>query len=72
MAAPKQSNIEPDKAAITEDKTTAEIWPDAPARTAQKDMNARWTLKFAKGRATTDGKPQIGIAIPRISLADRR
>ncbi|GLI97045.1 IS5 family transposase [Sphingobium sp. BS19] len=64
VAAPKQRNTEPEKAAIKEGRTAAEIWPDAPARAAQKDTDARWTLKFAKGRPATDGKRQIDIAIP--------
>jgi IS5 family transposase len=64
VAAPKQRNTEPEKSAIKEGKTAAEIWPDEPARAAQKDTDARWTLKFAKGRPAADGKPQIDIAIP--------
>ena len=64
VAAPKQRNTEPEKAAIKEGKTAAEIWPDERARAAQKDTDARWTLKFAKGRPAGDGKPQIDIAIP--------
>lgn len=68
VAAPKQRNTEPEKAAIKEGKTAAEIWPDDPARAAQKDTDARWTLKFAKGRPAADGqggfRPQIDIAIP--------
>ena len=64
VAAPKQRNSEPEKAAIKEGKVAAEIWPDEPARAAQKDTDARWTLKFAKGRPAADGKPQIDIAIP--------
>ncbi len=64
VAAPKQRNTESEKSAIKEGKTAAEIWPDEPARAAQKDTDARWTLKFAKGRPAADGKPQIDIAIP--------
>ena len=64
VAAPKQRNTEPEKAAIKEGKTAAQIWPDEPARVAQKDTDARWSLKFAKGRPAADGKPQIDIAIP--------
>jgi IS5 family transposase len=45
-------------------KQAGEIWPDEPARAAQKDTDARWTLKFAKGRPAANGKPQIDIAIP--------
>jgi IS5 family transposase len=64
VAAPKQRNSEPEKAAIKEGKTATEIWPGEPARAAQKDVDARWTLKFAKGRPAANGKPQIDIAIP--------
>lgn len=64
VAAPKQRNTADEKAAIKAGKTAGEIWPDEPARAAQKDTDARWTLKFAKARPTPDGKPGIDIAIP--------
>lgn len=64
VAAPKQRNTAPEKDAIKAGKSAAEIWPDKPARAAQKDTDARWTLKFAKGRPAADGRPQIDIAIP--------
>jgi IS5 family transposase len=64
VAAPKQRNTEAEKAAIRAGKTAGEIWPDEPAKAAQKDTDARWTLKFAKARPAADGKPQIDIAIP--------
>jgi IS5 family transposase len=64
VAAPKQRNTVAEKAAIKEGKTGADIWPDDPAKAAQKDTDARWTLKFAKARALPDGRPGIDIAIP--------
>lgn len=64
VAAPKQRNTKEEKAAIKQGQTAAEIWPDKPARAAQKDTDARWTVKFSKARPTTDGKPRIDIAIP--------
>lgn len=64
VAAPKQRNTKEEKAAINAGKTAAEIWPDEPARAAQKDTDARWTLKFAKARPLENGKPGIDIAIP--------
>jgi transposase, IS5 family len=64
VAAPKQRNTQAEKDAIKQGKTAAEIWPDEPARAAQKDTDARWTLKFAKAKPTADGKPGIDIAIP--------
>ncbi|TWH89487.1 IS5 family transposase [Sphingobium wenxiniae] len=63
VAAPKQRNTQAEKDAIKDGKTAGEIWPE-PARSAQKDTDARWTLKFAKGRPAANGRPQIDIAIP--------
>lgn len=64
VAAPKQRNTAAEKEAIKAGKSAAEIWPDQPAKAAQKDPDARWTLKFAKARALPDGRPGIDIAIP--------
>ena len=64
VAAPKQRNTQAEKDAIKEGKKAGEIWPDEPAKAAQKDTDARWTLKFAKAKPTADGKPQVDIAIP--------
>lgn len=64
VAAPKQRNTVPEKDAIKAGKTASEIWPDEPARAAQKDIDARWTLKFAKAKPLATGKPGIDIAIP--------
>ena len=64
VAAPKQRNTAPEKDAIKAGKSAREIWPDKPARAAQKDTDARWTLKFAKAKPLANGKPGIDIAIP--------
>ena len=72
VAAPKQRNTAAEKAAIKEGKSAREIWPDQPAKAAQKDIDARWTLKFAKpvlsevegARPLPDGKPGTDITIP--------
>lgn len=64
VAAPKQRNTVAEKDAIKAGKTAAEVWPDQPAKAAQKDTDARWTLKFAKARTLPDGRPGIDIAIP--------
>lgn len=64
VAAPRQRNTEAEKAAIKAGKTAADIWPDKPARARQKDVNARWTVKFSKAKPAADGKPQTDIAIP--------
>ena len=42
-----------------------EIWPDEPNKAAQKDTNARWTLKIGgKVRYRADGTPLPMIALP--------
>jgi len=64
VAAPKQRNTAAEKDAIKAGKRAAEIWPNQPAKAAQKDTDARWTVKFAKARPLPGGRPGIDIAIP--------
>ena len=64
VAAPKQRNTQEEKGAIKAGKIASEVWPDTPAKAAQKDVDARWTVKFAKAGTAVGGKPQIDIAIP--------
>lgn len=64
VAAPKQRNTAAEKEAIKAGKRAAEIWPNQPAKAAQKDTDARWTVKFAKARPLPGGRPGIDIAIP--------
>ncbi len=65
VPAPKQRNTEPEKEAIKAGKSAHEIWPDQPNKAAQKDTNARWTLKIGgKIRYRPDGTPLPMIAIP--------
>jgi len=63
VSAPRQRNTEAEKQAIKEGKIP-EAWRDEPARLRQKDRDARWTVKFSKGKAKADGTPQGDIAIP--------
>jgi IS5 family transposase len=64
VAAPRQRNTDGEKAAIKAGKTAAEIWPDKPAKAAQKDTDARWTLKTSKGKVEADGSVKRDLAIP--------
>ena len=65
VPAPKQRNTDAEKEAIKAGKTAAEIWPDDPAKAAQKDVDARWTLKIGgKVRYKPDGTPLPQIATP--------
>ena len=55
VSAPRQRNTEDEKEAIKEGKSAGEIWPDKPAKAAQKDTDARWTVKFSKAKSKKDG-----------------
>ncbi len=64
VAAPRQRNTDDEKKAIREGRVPDD-WKDRPAKLAQKDRDARWTLKRAKARpAGEDKKPKVEIAIP--------
>lgn len=65
VAAPRQRNTDAEKAALKENRIPAE-WAARPKKLAQKDRDARWTLKRAKARKVkTDGtKAKVEIAIP--------
>jgi IS5 family transposase len=66
VAAPRQRNTEAEKASI-KDGRIPEDWAAKPNKLAQKDRDARWTLKRAKARPRAeDGptKPRVEIAIP--------
>ena len=65
VCAPRQRNSESEKALIKEGKRADEIWPDDPNKAAQKDTDARWTVKFSKAKTKADGRPHAtDIAIP--------
>jgi IS5 family transposase len=64
VAAPKQRNNDDEKRAIKDGKTAGEIWPDKPAKAAQKDTDARWTVKYSKAKPAADGAKRVDIAIP--------
>ena len=58
VPAPKQRNTDGEKEAIKAGKSAREISPDEPNKAAQKDTNARWTLKVGgKVRYRPDGTP---------------
>jgi transposase, IS5 family len=63
VAAPKQRNTQAEKQDIKSGRIP-EAWQRSPAKLAQKDRDARWTVKHAKAKPTTDGAKQVDIAIP--------
>ena len=61
----KRWNQSTSKAAIRAGQSAAEIGPDEPARAAQKDTDARWTVKFPVAKPKPDGSvPAVDLAIP--------
>ena len=39
-------------------------WADKPAKLAQKDRDARWTVKWSKAKPAEDGSPRMDLAVP--------
>lgn len=62
IAAPRQRMTDEEKAAIKAGKSAGEIW-DNPHKAAQKDTDARWTIKYSKKKDNAP-KGQVDIAIP--------
>ena len=64
VAAPKQRNTLEEKKAIREGRIP-DAWRDKPAKIAQKDRDARWTVKYSKAKPREDGSlPPVDLAIP--------
>lgn len=64
VAAPKQRNTEDEKKAI-KDGRIPDDWKDRPKKLAQKDRDARWTVKYTKAKVREDGSvPPVDLAIP--------
>jgi transposase, IS5 family len=64
VAAPRQRNTIAEKQAIKEGRIPDD-WKDKPARLAQKDRDARWTVKYTKAKPREDGSvPPVDLAIP--------
>src|SRR5215207_7694739 len=63
VAAPKQRDSAGEKADIKAGRIP-QAWKDQPAKLAQKDRDARWTVKFSKAKPSDDGSPRIDLAVP--------
>ena len=63
VAAPKQRNTNEEKKVLKEGRVP-DAWKDKPAKLAQKDRDARWTVKYSKAKPRADGMPQVDLAIP--------
>lgn len=65
IPAPRQHLDDGEKEAIKEGKSAAEIWPENPSKVAQKDVDARWTVKHSKAKLVAEGeKAKPDLAIP--------
>jgi IS5 family transposase len=76
VAAPQQRNTKAEKQAIRAGRVP-EDWQDQPAKLAQKDRDARWTVKTTKAKSREGETPMIDLAIPEFGdqnpiSADRR
>ena len=71
VAAPKQRNTIAEKTAIKEGQIPDE-WKDKPAKLAQKDRDARWTVKYTKAKPREEpagGRPRYpGVRLPEPRL----
>jgi IS5 family transposase len=64
VAALKQRNTIEEKKAIKEGRIP-DGWADKPAKLAQKDRDARWTVKYTTAKPREDGSlPSADLAIP--------
>jgi hypothetical protein len=63
VAAPKQRNTEAEKKDIKEGRIP-EAWKKSRAKLAQKDRDARWTVKHSSAKPAGDGVKRVDIAIP--------
>ena len=63
VAAPKQRNTDEEKQAIKQGRIPAG-WSDKPKKLAQKDRDARWTVKWSKAKPAEDGSPRVDLAVP--------
>jgi transposase, IS5 family len=65
IPAPRQHVNDDEKQAIKDGASADDIWPDQPAKAAQQDVDARWTLKVSKAKPNAEGRSApVDIAIP--------
>ena len=63
IAAPKQRNTDAEKREIKAGRIPPE-WKAKPAKLAQKDREARWTVKWSKAKPADDDSPRMDLAVP--------
>jgi IS5 family transposase len=63
VAAPKQRTTDAEKREIKDGRIPSE-WKAKPAKLAQKDREARWTVKWSKAKPADDDSPRMDLAVP--------
>ncbi len=61
IAAPRQRMTSSEKARAKAGEDAKDIWPDNPAKAAQKDTDARWMVKYSKAKTTKTGEKDAGL-----------
>jgi IS5 family transposase len=64
ISAPRQRNTRAEKEAIKAGKTSHQIWPEHPHKGAQKDTDARWTVKITKPKDQSATRSACQLAVP--------
>ena len=70
VAAPKQRNTEDES--LLKGGRIPEAWAAKPAKLAQKDRDARWTVKYTKAKPSADGAKRVDIAIPTFGYKNQK
>lgn len=63
VAAPRQRNTDAEKA-ILKAGDIPQDWKNKPKKLAQKDRDARWTIKYSKAKPAEDGANRVDFAVP--------
>ena len=61
VSAPRQRMTKEEKERAKAGEAASDIWPNDPAKAAQKDTDARWTVKYSKAKTTKDGEKDAGL-----------
>ncbi len=59
--APRQRMTKEEKARAKACEAASDIWPDDLSKAAQKDTDARWTVKYSKAKTTKEGEEDTGL-----------
>ena len=61
VSAPRQRMRKEEKERARAGESASAIWPGAPARAAQKDTDARWTVRYSRARKSAEGAQDAGL-----------